>query len=159
MGAGKFKTTEWLQPDAAGPVADLATSPRVKQRRGPRASASGQPHGCSVPSAPAGDPLPGATRGFAYDQMRRLSETTDIIYIHIDMDVLDPSEVPGHPLTVPDGPTSQELAAALTVMFQYEKTAASRARRPAASEALSVCDVAQALPPRAESKRSVAPER
>jgi arginase len=59
-----------------------------------------------------------------HDQMRRLSETTDIIYIHIDMDVLDPSEVPGHPLTVPDGPTSQELAAALTVMFQYEKTAA-----------------------------------
>ncbi len=59
-----------------------------------------------------------------HDQMQRLSETTDIIYIHIDMDVLDPSEVPGHPLTVPDGPTSQELAAALTVMFEYEKTAA-----------------------------------
>ncbi|MDP6610345.1 MAG: arginase family protein, partial [Vicinamibacterales bacterium] len=57
-------------------------------------------------------------------QMRRLSDTTDIIYIHIDMDVLDPSEVPGHPLTVPDGPTSLELAAALEVMFQYEKAAA-----------------------------------
>lgn len=39
-----------------------------------------------------------------HDQMRRLSETTDIIYIHIDMDVLDPSEVPGHPLTVPGWP-------------------------------------------------------
>lgn len=57
-------------------------------------------------------------------QMRRLSEATDIIYVHIDMDVLDPSEVAGHPLTVPDGPTSFELAAALTVMFRYEKVAA-----------------------------------
>jgi len=57
-------------------------------------------------------------------QMRRLSELTDIIYIHIDMDVLDPAEVPGHGLTVADGPTSMELAAALTEMFRYEKAAA-----------------------------------
>jgi arginase len=57
-------------------------------------------------------------------QMRRLSEATDIIYVHIDMDVLDPREVAGHPLTVPDGPTSAELAAALTEMFRYEKVAA-----------------------------------
>jgi arginase len=58
-----------------------------------------------------------------HQQMRRLSQITDIIYIHIDMDVLDPREVTGHSLTVPNGPTSQELAAALTDMFQYEKTA------------------------------------
>ena len=57
-------------------------------------------------------------------EMRRLSELTDIIYVHIDMDVLDPREVSGHPLTVPDGPTSKELAAALTEMFRYEKVAA-----------------------------------
>jgi arginase len=57
-------------------------------------------------------------------QMRRLSELTDVIYVHIDMDVLDPAEVAGHPLTVPDGPTSVELAAALTEMFRYEKVAA-----------------------------------
>ncbi len=57
-------------------------------------------------------------------QMQRLSGLTDIIYIHIDMDVLDPREVAGHPLTVPDGPTSVELAAALTEMFAYEKVAA-----------------------------------
>ena len=57
-------------------------------------------------------------------QMQRLSRLTDIIYIHIDMDVLDPAEVPGHPLTVPDGPTSLELGAALTEMFKYEKAAA-----------------------------------
>jgi arginase family enzyme len=47
-----------------------------------------------------------------------------VIYVHVDMDVLDPPEVQGHPLTVPGGPTSLELAAALTEMFQYEKAAA-----------------------------------
>ena len=57
-------------------------------------------------------------------EMKRLSEATDVIYIHVDMDVLDPREVAGHPLTVPGGPTSVELAAALTEMFQYEKAAA-----------------------------------
>lgn len=56
-------------------------------------------------------------------QMRRLSELVDMIYVHVDMDVLDPAEVAGHPLTVPDGPTSLELAAALTEMFRYEKVA------------------------------------
>ena len=57
-------------------------------------------------------------------QMERLSRLTDLIYIHIDLDVLDPPEVMGHPLTVPNGPTSAELAAALEVMFRYEKAAA-----------------------------------
>lgn len=59
-----------------------------------------------------------------HDQMERLSRLTDIIYVHIDMDVLDPAEVTGHSLAVADGPTSHELAAALTEMFKYEKTAA-----------------------------------
>jgi hypothetical protein len=59
-----------------------------------------------------------------HHQMERLSRLTDIIYIHIDMDVLDPKEVLGHPLTAPEGPTSTELAAALEVMFQYEKAGA-----------------------------------
>lgn len=59
-----------------------------------------------------------------HEQMRRLSSLTDLIYVHVDMDVLDPREVAGHPLTVPDGPTSLELAAALTEMFRYEKAAA-----------------------------------
>jgi arginase len=57
-------------------------------------------------------------------QMERLSSLVDLIYIHIDMDVLDPREVPGHPLTVPDGPTSEELGSALREMFRYEKAAA-----------------------------------
>jgi len=59
-----------------------------------------------------------------HEQMRRLSESTDVIYVHVDMDVLDPAEVPGHPLTVRGGPTSLELAAALTEMFRYQRVAA-----------------------------------
>ncbi len=58
-----------------------------------------------------------------HSQMARLSEAVDLIYVHIDMDVLDPREVQGHGLTVPDGPTSQELAAALTEMFKYPRVA------------------------------------
>lgn len=57
-------------------------------------------------------------------QMERLSSLVDLIYIHIDMDVLDPREVAGHPLTVPDGPTSEELSSALKEMFRYPKAAA-----------------------------------
>lgn len=57
-------------------------------------------------------------------QMERLSGLTDVIYVHVDMDVLDPAEVAGHPLHVPGGPTSLELAAALTEMLRHEKVAA-----------------------------------
>jgi arginase family enzyme len=57
-------------------------------------------------------------------QMKRLAELSDVIYVHVDMDVLDPREVAGHPLTVPGGPTSLELGAALTKMFEHEKAAA-----------------------------------
>jgi arginase len=57
-------------------------------------------------------------------QMKRLEGLTDVIYVHVDMDVLDPPEVAGHPLAVPGGPTSLELAAALTDMFRHPKAAA-----------------------------------
>lgn len=55
------------------------------------------------------------------DQIERLCNLTDIVYVHIDMDVLDPAEVSGHPLTAPEGPSSRELAAALEIMFTHEK--------------------------------------
>lgn len=58
-----------------------------------------------------------------HEQMARLSEISDLIYVHVDMDVLDPREVQGHGLTVADGPTSQELAAALEEMFRYPRVA------------------------------------
>ena len=65
------------------------------------------------------------TRSAAIDrQMDRLSGLADLIYVHVDIDVLDPPEVRGHPLTVPNGPTSAELAAALSQMFRHPKAAA-----------------------------------
>jgi len=62
--------------------------------------------------------------GNLYYQIERLSQLTDLIYVHIDMDVLDPEEVSGHPLTAPEGPTSIELAAAIEKMFEYDKVSA-----------------------------------
>lgn len=59
-----------------------------------------------------------------FREIQRLSDETDVIYVHVDMDALDPREVSGHPLTVPSGPTSAELAAALTEIFKFEKAAA-----------------------------------
>ena len=64
-------------------------------------------------------------------QMDTLSANVDAIYVHIDMDVLDPDEVPGHDLRVKNGPTSEELAAAMTLMFKIRRASRSASpRRP-----------------------------
>jgi arginase len=57
-------------------------------------------------------------------QMNELAGRVDAIYVHIDMDVLDPAEVPGHDLAVTNGPSSRDLAAAMTLMFRNPKTVA-----------------------------------
>lgn len=57
-------------------------------------------------------------------QMNALADRVDAVYVHIDMDVLDPAEVPGHDLTVADGPSSKDLAAAISLMFENPKTVA-----------------------------------
>ncbi len=57
-------------------------------------------------------------------QIDDLADRVDVVYVHIDMDVLDPVEVPGHDLAVADGPSSKDLAAALTLMFENPKTVA-----------------------------------
>ena len=57
-------------------------------------------------------------------QIDDLAGRVDVIYVHIDMDVLDPAEVPGHDLAVDDGPTSEELADAIRLMFENPKTVA-----------------------------------
>ncbi len=57
-------------------------------------------------------------------EMQRLTDSADVVYVHVDLDVLDPAEVSGHPLTVPNGPTGAELGAAIRAMFRYPKTAA-----------------------------------
>lgn len=57
-------------------------------------------------------------------QIDTLASRVDYIYVHIDMDVLDPAEVPGHGLTVPDGPSSEALANAIALWFENPKTVA-----------------------------------
>ena len=51
-------------------------------------------------------------------QLDRLSRLTDKIYVHIDMDVLDPREVEGHGNKVPGGPSSEELAKLFEMIFR-----------------------------------------
>ena len=58
------------------------------------------------------------------NQFAALADGVDVVYVHVDMDVLEPDEVPGHGLTVPDGPSSKALAAAIAVMFENPKTVA-----------------------------------
>ncbi len=57
-------------------------------------------------------------------QFGALANEVDVVYVHVDMDVLEPNEVPGHPLTVANGPSSKALAAAIGVMFENPKTIA-----------------------------------
>jgi len=59
-------------------------------------------------------------------QFNEMAEGVDVVYVHVDMDVLEPNEVPGHGLTVPNGPSSKALAAAIGVMFENPKKMASR---------------------------------
>jgi arginase len=53
-----------------------------------------------------------------FAQLDRLSRITDRIYVHIDMDVLDPREVMGHGNKVPGGPSSEELALLFEQIFR-----------------------------------------
>jgi len=60
-----------------------------------------------------------------FAQLDRLSKISDKLYIHIDMDVLDPREVMAHQNKVPDGPSSEELASLFEQIFRrYPKASA-----------------------------------
>jgi arginase len=60
-----------------------------------------------------------------FEQMDRLNRISDVLYVHVDMDVLDPREVEGHGNKVPDGPSSQQLATLFEMIFQrYPKASA-----------------------------------
>jgi arginase len=71
-----------------------------------------------------------------FGQLDRLTRLTDKIYVHIDMDVLDPREVMAHQNKVPGGPSSEELAALFEKIFsRYPKASAiGFATIPAADE-------------------------
>ena len=58
-------------------------------------------------------------------QLDRLNRIADKIYVHIDMDVLDPREVMGHGNKVPNGPSSEDLARLFEMIFtRYDKARA-----------------------------------
>tara|TARA_R110002095_G_scaffold193278_2_gene171476 strand:- start:303 stop:1091 length:789 start_codon:yes stop_codon:yes gene_type:complete len=70
------------------------------------------------------DDIRGLTQN-VYDQMDALSKVSDKIYVHIDLDILDASEMPFHNYPTENGPTSHELAALFKDIFQkYPKAAA-----------------------------------
>jgi arginase len=60
-----------------------------------------------------------------FQQLDRLDRVTDRLYVHIDMDVLDPREVMGHGNKVPGGPSSEDLARLFEQIFRrYQKASA-----------------------------------
>jgi arginase len=60
-----------------------------------------------------------------WTELDRLNRLTDKIYVHIDMDVLDPREVMGHGNKVPNGPSSDQLAKLFEAIFtRYPKASA-----------------------------------
>jgi arginase len=60
-----------------------------------------------------------------FAQLDRLDRISDKLYIHIDLDVLDPREVRHHQNAVPGGPSSEELATLFEEIFRrYPKAAA-----------------------------------
>ncbi|HEY7294551.1 MAG TPA: arginase family protein, partial [Dehalococcoidia bacterium] len=56
--------------------------------------------------------------------LTRLTAQCDAIYIHIDLDVLDPAEAPGMNFPVPGGPSPTELADAIALCLAEPKAAA-----------------------------------
>jgi arginase len=60
-----------------------------------------------------------------WQQMDRLNRISDKLYIHIDMDVLDPREVMAHGNKVPNGPSSEQLERLFEEIFtRYPKASA-----------------------------------
>jgi arginase len=60
-----------------------------------------------------------------FAQLDRLSRNVEKIYVHIDMDLLDPREVMGHVNKVPNGPLSEGLASLFEEIFRrYPKASA-----------------------------------
>jgi arginase len=46
------------------------------------------------------------------------------LYVHVDLDVLDPAEVPGLRYPAPDGPTAAQLAGSLQMLMATGRVAA-----------------------------------
>lgn len=58
------------------------------------------------------------------EAVKVLSQQVDAIYVHIDLDVLDAKDIPGHSFEVPDGPSASQLGDVLYTLMQYKKVKA-----------------------------------
>lgn len=56
--------------------------------------------------------------------MESLSAREDLVYVHVDLDILDPSMAPAAGLPSPGGLTGEQLGQALKALLQYPKVAA-----------------------------------
>jgi arginase len=54
-------------------------------------------------------------------EIERLAALTDLIYVHIDLDILDPSVMPGLNTPVDGGPNAEELSKTLETIFKHPK--------------------------------------
>lgn len=59
-----------------------------------------------------------------FQALDTLSQQVDVIYVHIDLDVLDAEDIPGHSFEVPEGPSASQLGDVLTAITQYKKVKA-----------------------------------
>ncbi|NNM06594.1 MAG: hypothetical protein HKO65_15985 [Gemmatimonadetes bacterium] len=64
--------------------------------------------------------LSGALR----NQMERLSRFTDVLYVHVDLNILTPEEMPELPASPSEKLSSEELSKALEVAFSFPKATA-----------------------------------
>lgn len=69
-------------------------------------------------------PAPGFPGADLAESIAHLSERCDLIYLHIDSDILDASLVPNHGTREPNGPNMQQVLAAVDVVMETGKVAA-----------------------------------
>lgn len=58
------------------------------------------------------------------DSLAQLSNRVEMLYVHIDLDVLDAAYIPGHNFEVSGGPTPTQLSAILKLIMKLEKVKA-----------------------------------
>jgi arginase family enzyme len=58
------------------------------------------------------------------DAVNRLARRVDVIYLHVDVDILDATEIPGSFYETPGGPTAEQVARVLKVLMTNPKVAA-----------------------------------
>jgi arginase len=58
------------------------------------------------------------------EEYQKLCDRVDVVYIHIDLDVLDAPDIPGHAFQIPNGPNPAQLGKALKYMMRNPKVGA-----------------------------------